>query len=499
MTAPEGEARGPSTFGHWRRPASPGLGNLGLLGTGLLLGGLVVSVLTALVSRSGAVVVLAAVALVLLPLALRRDGRSGLQRLTARLAWWYGVRTRRHLYRSGIVSLVPGGRHLLPGLAAASVLHEALDAYERPFGLLEVPATGHYSAVLRCEADGAALVDAEQVESWVAAWGDWLSALAHEPSLVAAAVTVEAAPDPGTRLEDEVARQLHPAAPVLAREVLQEVVRSYPAGSAVVSTRVQLTYRASGPGGRRGPQEMALELGTRLPGLAAALNATGAGGAAAMTAAEIAEAVRVAYDPQVAGLLDRARTGAEGALGWDEAGPVAAEEAWDHYRHDSGTSITWSMSEAPRGIVMSGVLARLLAPHPDVARKRVTLLYRPHDPGSATTLVEADVRTARFLASRRRNVAARDDADVRAALQSAREEAAGAGVVRFGLLVTATVADAAQLRHAAAVVDNLGASARLRLRRVYGSQAAAFAAGLPAGVVLPYHLRVPAAVSEALQ
>lgn len=495
---------GPSTrttFGHWRRPASPGLGNLGLLGTALLFGGLIVAVVTALFSRVGALAVAVTVVLLLVPLAVRRDGRSGLQRITAQLAWWYGRRRRQHLYRSGITSLVPGGRHTLPGLSAGTVLYDAVDAYDRPFGMIRVPSTHHYSVVLRCDADGAALVDAEQVDSWVASWGDWLAALSHEPSLVAAAVTVETAPDPGTRLEAEVARQVDPAAPELARRVMAEIVATYPTGSALIATRVQLTYRAGGPGGRRTTQEMAVELGTRVPGLMAALNSTGAGAVTAMTAAEIALAVRVAYDPVVATFVDRARSedGAAAVVPWEDAGPTAAQEAVDHYQHDSGTSVSWSMSEAPRGVVLSSVLSQLLAPHPDVARKRVTLIYRPHDAGTAARLVENDVRTARFLASRRHNAAARDDLDLRAALQAAREEAAGAGVTRFAMLVTATVTDPAQLRSAAAVVDNLGATARLRLRRVHGSQAAAFAAGLPVGIVLPYHVRVPAALSEALQ
>lgn len=503
MTTVDWTGSAASTFGHWRRPASPGLFGLGLLGTAVLLGGMVVAVLTALVSVIAAVVVAATVVVLLLPLAVRRQGRSGAQRLTARVAWWLGRRRRQHLYRSGICSLVPGGAHTLPGVSAGTVLYEAVDAYERPFGMIHVPSTGHFSVVLRCDADGAALVDPEQVESWVAGWADWLAALSQEPSLVAAAVTVETAPDPGTRLEAEVARQLHPGAPALAREVLQEIVASYPTGSAVIATRVQLTYRSGGPAGRRDPQEMAVELGTRLPGVEAGLNATGAGAASAMTSAEIAETVRVAYDPAVSAFVDRARsedggTGT-GAIGWDDAGPAAAQEAWDHYRHDSGTSITWSMREPPRGTVLASVLSRLLAPHPDVDRKRVSLIYRPHDPGTAAGLVENDVRTARFLASRHENTTGRDELDVRAALQSAREEAEGAGVVRFAMLVTATVRDPARLRHAAAVVDNLSATARLRLRRVYGSQATAFAANLPAGIVLPHHVRVPAAVSEALQ
>ena len=42
-------------------------------------------------------------------------------------------------------------------------------------------------------------------------------------------------------------------------------------------------------------------------------------------------------------------------------------------------------------------------------------------------------------------------------------------------------------------VDNAATSARIRLRRATGSQAAAFIAGLPLGMVLPAHLKVPAA------
>jgi hypothetical protein len=82
--------------------------------------------------------------------------------------------------------------------------------------------------------------------------------------------------------------------------------------------------------------------------------------------------------------------------------------------------------------------------------------------------------------------------------QSALEEARGAGVTRFTILVTATVHSAEALSLAAAAVDTLSAPARLRLRRMYGAQASAFAAALPVGVVLPHHLQVPAMMREAL-
>ena len=51
---------------------------------------------------------------------------------------------------------------------------------------------------------------------------------------------------------------------------------------------------------------------------------------------------------------------------------------------------------------------------------------------------------------------------------------------------------------ARAAVDNLAATARLRLRPVYGSQDSAFAAALPLGLVLPKHIKILAELREKL-
>ena len=183
-------------------------------------------------------------------------------------------------------------------------------------------------------------------------------------------------------------------------------------------------------------------------------------------------------------------------LRWSDVGPTAAQAGWDSYRHDSAKSVTWAMTQAPRGLVQSGVLARLLAPHRDIARKRVTLLYKPIDPARAATLVQSDVRAAEFKATSTNKPAARDTLALRSAQATESEEASGAGLVNFGILVTATVIDPVKEAEARAAVDNLGATARLRLRPVYGSQDSAFAAALPLGLVLTKHVAVPAALRE---
>jgi hypothetical protein len=494
------DERAERTYGNWRKPSSPGIGSLGLAGTMLLLGGLVLAVLATLFAPLAGLAVLLLVGVLLLPLFLRdRFGRTALQRITARLAWQRGRARGQHLYRSGPLSVQPGGAFRLPGLAASSQMLEAQDSYGRPFGLIEIPSLGHYTAVFNCSADGASLVDPGQVDTWVAHWGGWLASLAHEPGLLAAQVVIEAAPDPGTRLAHEVSRRLDPASPELARQVVGEIVQRYPAGSAQISTRIAVTYAASArPGApRRSRQEMAREIGTRLPGLGAGLAMTGAGEARPMTARALAEAVRIAYDPSVQAAVEQAQAAGGSGLTWEQAGPAASQEYWDHYLHDSAASMSWTMAEAPRGEVMSGVLAGLLAPHPAIARKRVTLVYRPHDPATAARIVERDRRDAQFRLGGSR-LAARDAVQIAAAEQSAREEARGAGVVRFAMIVTTTVGGPDQLPAAAAAIDTLAPPARVQLRVAYGSQAAAFSAGLPIGIVLPYHVRLPQSVRDAI-
>lgn len=490
------------TYGNWRRPASPGLLGLGTAGTvTLLLGLLFTVVLIMSVGMGPAVIFALGLALLVLVLTVRDvHGRNLVQRIGARLGWWSTRATGSHLYRSGPLGRTGWGTYQLPGIVAATRLTEHRDGYDRPFALLYTPRTMTYTVVITSDPDGAALVDEEQIDLWVADWGHWLRNLGEEPGLESASVTIETAPDTGMQLRQEVELNLDPDANDFSTAMLREIVEDFPAGQSGVKAYVALTFsgRAS-TGKRREPEEVAQELAARLPGLTGDLQATGAGSAMVTSAQELCEVVRIAYDPAAAMLIDEAHAAGEAVeMAWTDVGPTSAETTWTGYRHDSGWSRTWGMSLAPRGVVQAGVLARLLAPHRDIARKRVTLLYEPIDPGKAAALVEADQRTAEFQASNRRRAAARDSAAVRAAAATAGEEAAGAGLVNFGLLVTATVVDPSMASKASAAIRNLSASARLRLRPLYGSQDSAFAAALPLGLNLAKHVTIPDVLREKL-
>ena len=172
---------------------------------------------------------------------------------------------------------------------------------------------------------------------------------------------------------------------------------------------------------------------------------------------------------------------------------------WSHYRHDSGLSVCWTMSEAPRGAVFSNVFARLLEPHAMIGRKRVTMLYRPVDSALTAAMVEQDQNTARTRLTSTRNGSARLSAELEAANATAADEARGAGLTYVGLVVCATVETPAEMADAVAVVEQeLAPSSRIMLRRAWGAHDAVFAATLPLGVVLGRHTVLPESVKSAL-
>ncbi len=82
------------------------------------------------------------------------------------------------------------------------------------------------------------------------------------------------------------------------------------------------------------------------------------------------------------------------------------------YRHDGAISVTWSMTREPLGEVHSNILKKLLEPHRSVPRKRVTLVYRLMDSGTAARAVEADKRNAGWNARNAKNPSERVKAEM---------------------------------------------------------------------------------------
>lgn len=471
------------TYGNWRLPRAAGIGKLSF---GASMGLVAALVTTTLVyGLSGPVpalgVLLAAGAVLLAVSTKDRHGMSVVDKMGEKMRFNRARRRKATIYRSGPVSPAQG-RCKLPGILSATTLSEHRDAWERPFTLVH-HADGTLAVIMSAAPAGAALVDQDRVDQQVALWGMWLGDLGGELGVAWASVSVETVPDTGARLEREVSTRMSPDAPPVARRALADVVREYQTGAAQARAWVTIVFDPSRMGARRRDDaQAARDIASRLPGLTQTLQGTGAGAVHLLTAAEVCRLVRVAYDPASEPLFEDAATRGEHVdIAWGDAGPAGAEAEWDRYRHDSGVSRTWVMSRPPRGVVQSGVLGTVLAASRDVDRKRVTVIFRPIDSARAPDLVEGDLNKARARVESAARPTARATTELQEAAQVAAEEASGAGLVDFGMVITATTMGE-DVEDTASAVASLASSSRLQIRTAFGAQDSAFALGLPLGL-----------------
>ena len=486
----------PRTYGNWYKARGFGIGQLGAGQTITLFVALLVPIAIAYVSGRAALVAGGAALVLLAATLIRIDGQSftdvALRRARfsrARAAGWTEL-------SGGILADHPRG-HDLPGPMAPLVALSADDGRGGKQGLLWDRHTGWLTAILRVSPVGLDLADAAQADAWVAGWAALLANLGFLPLVRHVAVTVDTCPAGGTTLRDYVTARIDPAAPAPARAVLHELLAATPAVSADVDTRVAVTFDPA----RATPKPADLltavaEVVRWLPGIEASLAGCGVALQGRASVGWLTGRLRLAYDPagraDVTRLTDHACGGRPGEqahaelLLWSEAGPVRARESWEHWRHDSGISVAWAMVEAPRQAVVARVLTPLLAPGP--FPRRVTFLYQPFPAGRAAEHVEREIthtHVRRSWAARTRRDETQRDRDIAArAQQSAREEAEGAGVGRFCLYVSTTLAAGAEryLPAAAADVEQRAGMAKLRLRRLNGAHAGGFAAALGFGL-----------------
>ena len=479
----------PRDYGGWRRRRGIGLFGLGAAGTLAVLAALLALIITA-TADAGVLPYVALPVLAAGGLGLTRIGGEPLALAAVRrVRWWHGSARNYTRYRAAVVAEhAPAFR--MPGVLAPLALLDAEDGSGGRYGIVLDRRTGLMTPTLRVIPACMWLADREDADAWVANWGGWLASLGFLPAVRWVTVTIDTAPEPGSTLADTVSAILDPAAPLAARQIMGQLVEAAPAAAADVDTRVSITFdpKAS-PAAPADLLAAAAEVGRTMHGLESALGACGVTVLGRASAAEIAGAVRTAFDPAARGEVNRILTRSHGTrlapqLGWADAGPIGAEEEPGCYRHDSGISVTWAWQEAPRQNVTADVLARLAAPgrYP----KRVSLQYRPFPAAQATRVLDAEVNAAQFRAIYKRRTGrdetARDSYDQARARQAAAEEAAGAGVSLVSMYVTVTVASAADLPRAVAETEAAAESSRIRLRRMTYSQAAGWAATLPCGI-----------------
>lgn len=243
---------------------------------------------------------------------------------------------------------------------------------------------------------------------------------------------------------------------------------------------------------------MGAQLAARIPAHTRDLNTAGLSNVRAMTAAEISEYVRAAFHPGAAAEIDEKRANGESAgVAWEDAGPVAAYPGWDYYRHDDGISVTCEMVEPPQGVVESTILEPVLKPSTLIPRKRVTFIYRTHDPAEAPRIADRDRRAAFGRATQRGGEGkAHEEAQLEVARKTARDQQHGAGLTRVAVLATATVTNVEDFSTAGDTLMQLAQESQLLVRPCYRVQDSAFTAALGVGVVLSEHTTLGGAWEE---
>jgi hypothetical protein len=480
VTHSEQQAR---SYGNWRAERGWGIGSLSTTATVVVFVAVLAPVLAVSFAPIAALPLAGIGAAVVIAMVVRIGGVSLADVVTRRFRFQRARAAGWTELTAGVLTEHPRTSDL-PGVLAPLEPLDVDDGRGGRYALLWNRRTGTLTAVLRCAPVGLELADPAQADQWVANWGGLLADLGHQPLVRHLAVTVDTAPAGGTTTREHVTRSVDRTAPQVARQVLAELVAQTPTTAAEVDARLTLCLDPNRATPR--PTDLlaaAVEVGRWLPGVEAGLGGCGVAVRERASTAWLAARVRSAFDPDA---RPHFGTGQHemAEIEWADAGPVAAREYWDRYQHDGAFSVTWALRDAPRQAVAHTVLVPLLAPGPFA--RRFTWLYHPYPADQAAAKVESEVTAGqirRAWASRtRRDETQRDRDDRDRALQSAREEAQGAGVGRFTVYVTTTVTRLDDLPAAVADLEQRAGAAKLRLRRLRGSQAAGFAAALGVGI-----------------
>jgi hypothetical protein len=498
------------TYSTGHRPKGFGVGPFGPIGTGLLI---LLGLTTMLLVPSAGVTVaipFGIIGLFILTSLVYKDrwNQSLLDRLGDRLGFRQALRKGETEYRPGNLTFF--GAHRLPGVLADSTLHEWVDKSGTPFTILEYPKSKLFVVNISADPDGTLMIDTDDLTSQVDRYGEWMAALAYESTdLIQCAICLETGQDSGAGLKLEMDTNASQDAAWLSKKWARDVETQYPQGTSMVRAYITLTFKAPPPQldlegnkikGQKPLEAIGRLVADRMPHLLEDLPETGAGEVTPMTADDLIKTVRCAYNPQDQQIYDEcdARGEMYPVTLWDNTGPTASSAKWAHYRHSGGASITWETSGFVSREVVAKVLMPVLEPTQGVT-KRMTFLYKTIDPAESGTIAERDHQAAEGRVISSKKPTARQHRIAHEANLVRSHEANGAALVNYAIMITATVADEANIADAKATVDHQGSTARLLLRLMHGSQDSAFAQALgPLGLVTERHLNIPTALTNGL-
>jgi hypothetical protein len=355
---------------------------------------------------------------------------------------------------------------------------------DRPIGALSEQSGRRLTAVLACRVLAFSLLDPEAQERRLARWGMVLSG-AGGSSIRRLQWVQRTAPAQG----DELARWVHaerdPALPPRGTPIIESYLELIGTTARVAQEHeilVAIQVDARRVRDRAG-DALATALLEETERIAKGLEAAEVTVLGALSAGQLARALRTAFDPyartELASLeaADAERDGLEEQGAW----PLGAREGWDHHRTDGSLHATYWIASWPRSEVSPMFMSALLGSSSAV--RSVAVTFEPLASERSIREIEAAItrdRADRELRTRfGQSETARQRQARDATVRREAELAVGHGEVRLSGFVTVSGRDPDDLRRSCSEVLDHAARAHLELRRLYGQQAEAFTFTLP--------------------
>src|SRR3954464_11951190 len=379
-------------------------------------------------------------------------------------------------FRRRIVKPRPAGTLSLPGDAAR--LRQWSDP-ESGAVMVHDPHQETLTAIVGVTHPAFILLDPIAQQRRVTSWGRVLATACRSGRIASLQVMERTLPDSGKGLAEWWSQHGSQDGSWTSTTYGELIDRAGPAGERHASTlsitldlkAASRAIRAAGGGNRGAAGVLRQEMST----MTAALRAADLAPSGWLEPGDLALILRTAYDPVVAGALER-----HGDLGRDlaTAGPAAVTESWATVRSASAHHCVLWISEWPRSLVYPGFLAPMLLS--SGVRRTFTLLYTPMRTDQAVRDIRKKKTEYISDAAHRQKIGQIEDAQQAAeyqdVLQQEADLTAGHGVLRATGLVTVSASDPDELERAVAAVEQAAIQASCETRRLLGQQAQAFAA-----------------------
>ena len=407
-------------------------------------------------------------------------GRKIVEWLPVVTRWLWRSTGGQLLFRRRIVQPRPVGTLALPGDAAR--LRQWFDP-ESGAVMVHDPHRSTLTAIVGVTHPAFILLDPLEQQRRVTSWGRVLATACRSGRIASVQVMERTLPDSGKGLAQWWSQHGRQDGSWTSTTYGELIDRAGPAGERHASTvSIALDMKAAGRairaagGGKRGA---AAVLRQEMSTMTAALRAADLAPSGWLEPGDLAVILRSAYDPVVAGALER-----HGDLGRDlaTAGPVAVSETWASVRSDSAHHCVLWISEWPRSLVYPGFLAPVLLS--SGVRRTFSLLFTPMRTDQAARDIRKKKTEYISDAAQRQRIGQVEDAQQSAeyndVLQQEADLTAGHGILRTTGLIAVSAQDSDELERAVADIEQAAIQASCETRRLWGQQAQSFsAAALP--------------------